>query len=432
MPRPRPCPRSRSVAPSLRPFVAPLLHLLALLLLLSPTAALAADLWATVVDEHGREHHGRLVEQDTFKVVLEVHFGGITMQRTFAKGALRSFTIEEPAEDDGAEQPDDHRRPADDRGGYAVVPLQGDFGVEITPNFFRELLDRAGDTRAEAVVVHIDSPGGLVVALDETRDTLEDLADEHDLTVAFYVDGEAYSAAALLCMSRPHLYLGDGARIGAAVPISFNETGAVSAADAKFTAAFKADWRQHAADAGRNPLIVDAMIDMTAELWADTSANPWALHGSRPADVEPEHLVMIDGPETVLALTADQARSIGLADGSADEPEDVARLLDLHRPHRIAFDGERFSDIYFRRLRNNLGLIDNAVRDFNSAVRGVQSAGDEFRARRELRRMIGNLRKAVRLAEELDYVRFHLLTQGVTADQLDALADELAVILSQR
>lgn len=390
--------------------------------------ALGVGEFADVHLRDGRHFFGKILEESDEKLVIEYYFGSIVSELSFSMIEVmridrRERTEDEP-DDDARDELEDLRDRDDEaveersRAGFAIVPVSGVFGEEITAGFFEAAMREAERSGAEAVVFHIDSPGGYIHELESIRRTL----DEHpEAVVAFYVDDEAFSAAALLCLSAEHFYIGEGARLGAAVGFSVNETGAAEV-DAKFNAAFAATWRAYAERVGRSPYLVDAMIEMERELWADTRGEPWTLYGERPFEPErgqEDPFVLLDDKKHVLALSHTEANAVGAVDGIVLRPGSVPRMLGLADASSEAFDGERFSKRYFRAYRNNMEKTRRAVRDITEAANLLQTAETRAEARGRLREIMSNCNRVVSLFDRYDYVRNHVRAQGYSKGQFE-------------
>ena len=395
-------------------------------LLVLPGAARAAETFAELTLTDGRQFWGKVLKETPEEITIEFRQGDIAVPMTFK--AMQVATIErrdivepDPHEggdaledvddlftDDDDEPMDGDRRP----GGYAVFPADGAFGAELTRGYFTYALREAKKSRAALVVFHMDSGGGAVRELELIQDLLEDHADADGVPVAFFVDREAFSAAALLCLAQEHFFVGPGARLGAAVAFSQNRTGAVQV-DEKFNAAFAATWRALAERSGRDPRIIDAMIQQKKQLWANTDTEPWTLYSERPdalirsGELNSESVVSLDDMRTVLALTEQSAVAIGAARPAAS-PEHVALELDVVDPLRAALDGQRVFDRYARAYRNNMGYAERAVRDARAAARSLQSAKTRTEFRSDLKEMLGNLNRVLRLYDQFDYVRNYI------------------------
>ena len=430
-----------------------LVAIVSVLVMASPARAVGE--FADVYLYDGRHFFGKIVEESTSKLVLEVHHGSIVADMTFGANEVEKIDRQEikaapeGAAGDGAagEGDRDDDEAGDDAvapgaGGYAIIPISGVVGEELTAGFFKAVRKEAERAGAEAVIFHLDSPGGMVREMEPIREALDEIEDG-GTRLAVFVDEKAFSAAALLCLSCKDFYVGDGARVGAAV--AFRWGSGAAEVDAKFNAAFAATWRAKAEQAGRNPALVDAMVEMKTELWADTRTEPWTLSTEKPhatdaragvrtsrdrgadedGDGQPDdppddedEFVEIDSATTILALTHSQAVNVGAADGLLPSPLDVVAKLDLAAPEREAFDGQRFSERYFRNYRNNMGRAKRAVEDFKAAAAMLQGAGNRTELRNRLREVMANLNRVITLYERYDYVRNYIDSQGISVEQL--------------
>ena len=395
----------------------------------------------------GRHFFGQVTAESEDGISLEVYHGEIRMPMTFGAREIEKIVRQErtpddapaaaPGRDDDDDDDDDEptRRdaPGPAEGGYAIVPIEGAFGEEVTAGFFERAFRQAERDGAEGVIFHLNSPGGLVSELDRIREALDEGG---ALTIAFYVDEEAFSAAALLCMSSDHFFVGPGARIGAAT--AFHIEAGHAQVNAKFNAAFAATWRAHAQRAGREPAIVDAMIDMKKELWADTRTEPWTVSAERPAgagdDDDPDDdgpFRLIDDAEHVLALDHIQAINIGAVDGEERAARGVVEHLDLASPEREAFDGARFSERYFRTYRNNMEKAERAVRDVKEVANMLDQAQNVTELKNQLRAIMSNANRVVSLYDRYDYIRNYIHAQGHTKAQFEDLVRTIRRLLGR-
>lgn len=382
----------------------------------------------TVTLRDGRAFTGSVHEETEFKIVLNVPFSGLTSRMTFAKRDIESIVREEAAaptdddfEDDADDSTDDdldNDTENDDSadaprdGGYVVLPAYGGIGVELTAGYFEAALARAVRSGAEAIIIHLESPGGLVSELDAIRDTLDEYEDR--IKIAFFVDREAFSAAALLCLSAEHLYVGDRATIGAAVAFS----GGVGnyKVDAKFNSAFAAKWRVLAERAGRPGLLIDAMILPETEVYADKSAEPWRLAPERPRGDEGKAWEIVDSKRAILSLTTTDALATDAADGLASSPGAVAPNLNLEICQPGSFDGDRFSRSYFGEQARNINLVTATLKNFQKDLDEVKKAQNKRQFRARLEELDRHLGQIARLYNKHDYVRNLLRLEGATIE----------------
>lgn len=168
-----------------------------------------------------------------------------------------------------------------------VVPIEGtiEYGVAA---FLKRALDHASDIDAAAVLLEIDTFGGLVAAATEMRDVIL----ESRVPVIGLVQGRAWSAGALLALSCEKLAMRTGSSIGAAESRP-NDEKTISAVRAEFEATARAR--------GRDPKVAAAMVDVDIEI---------------PGVV---------GKGKLLALAAEDAYDLGMCDAVVSgRPEALA------------------------------------------------------------------------------------------------------------
>lgn len=160
-----------------------------------------------------------------------------------------------------------------------VVSVKGEIDAGQSALVHRALLE-AERLNAQALLMEIDTFGGLVDAAVSIRDMISD----SKLKTICFIKNRAWSAGALIAISHKHIAIAPGGSIGAAEPIPATE---------KTIAALKAEFSSTATKSGRNPRVAEAMVDKTLGL---------------PGYAEPGQ---------ILALTDSQAARIGYADLTA-------------------------------------------------------------------------------------------------------------------
>lgn len=135
----------------------------------------------------------------------------------------------------------------------------------------------AGQQQAQAIMIELDTFGGLVDAAVKIRD----LVIESPLPTICYIKNRAWSAGALIALAHQHIAIAPGGSIGAAEPIPATE---------KTIAAVKAEFAATANKRGRDVRVAEAMVDKTRGL--------------------PGYAA----PGQILALTDYQAAQVGYAD----------------------------------------------------------------------------------------------------------------------
>lgn len=133
-----------------------------------------------------------------------------------------------------------------------VVPIHGTVDQGMAHLVARSV-EKANQENAAAVVLDVNSLGGIVDAALQIKDAL---LSAHEPVIAF-VSGRAYSSAALISLSSSRIIMAPGASIGSAEPHpDTRET--VSALSAEFESAAQ---RNH-----RSPKLAAAMVDRSIEV----------------------------------------------------------------------------------------------------------------------------------------------------------------------
>ena len=108
--------------------------------------------------------------------------------------------------------------PSDAPSAVHVVQANGNIGPVIA-RFIDRAIDNASEKQAEAVVIQLDTPGGLSTSMD---DIVQDIL-AADLPVVVYVyppGGRAASAGTLITLAGHIAAMAPGTSIGAATPVS--------------------------------------------------------------------------------------------------------------------------------------------------------------------------------------------------------------------
>lgn len=222
---------------------------------------------------------------------------------------------------------------------YYIAPMDDlNFDQKEVNDWYARYLKRqyneAEKRNADLVVITIDTPGGSVASMLE----IKNLIVEASIDTAAFVNTSAFSAGAFIALSAKHVFMANGATMGAATPVvpSF-EDGGMRKASEKEVSAMRAEIRAIAELRGRNPDIAEAMVDESVVLTR-------AKHG-------------VDSPAgKLLTLTADEAAKTKMADGKANSITDILVALDMEGATVITHTLE-LSDYLLRLLSNPLVLI---------------------------------------------------------------------------
>jgi membrane-bound serine protease (ClpP class) len=175
-------------------------------------------------------------------------------------------------------------------GDVVVIPIHGTIDEGMAHLVDRDVRD-AEEQHASAIVLDVDTFGGLVSAATEIRDRLLDAG----VPVDAYVSGRAWSAGALVTLAATHITMAPAASIGAAEPIPKT---------VKTVSALRGEFAATASIHHRDPALAEAMVDATVPAPA-----------YKPAGA-------------ILTLTAGQALHAGIADAIA--PRRAVALTQWH------------------------------------------------------------------------------------------------------
>ncbi len=308
----------------------------------------------------GTRYEGRLVQRSDAQIVFEIHIGSVRFTRTFtsdqvaaveagADAPLASDGASEiaPARDDlahvdppanraSAAQPGDS--PSSQGPTYMLLPLHGTFGEQVDGPIVARCLDHARQVQPDVVIVRIDSPGGMLDTLVTVAEALGNFQRDSAIPVVAFVDHNALSAAALTAMSIRSIYIAPDGTIGAALLISYGPGGAVSsvAADGdvaeKFLSVFRARVRGWVQQAGHDPLLSEAMVDPSLELYLlqGAAGDRRLLRGPiDQRDAADRTLELIIAQGRLLTLTASDALHVGLVDGVVSDLDELGAALGM-------------------------------------------------------------------------------------------------------
>lgn len=137
-------------------------------------------------------------------------------------------------------------------GAVQLVPIAGTIDEGMAHMVQRAVREASG-RRARAIVLDVDSFGGLVSAGTEIRDALID----SPIPVYAYVSRRAWSAGALVTLAAGKIAMAPGSSIGAAEPIPKS---------VKTVSALRGEFESTAARTGRDRHLAGAMVDATIDV----------------------------------------------------------------------------------------------------------------------------------------------------------------------
>ena len=196
-----------------------------------------------------------------------------------------------------------------DGGPVLVVPVR----TEISKAqflFLRRALKDAEQQGASAIILDMDTYGGEVTAAIDSMNALI----KTKVPTLTFINNKAISAGAIIALGTEKIYMTPTAVIGAAAPVQATGEDLSKTMDDKAASMLSAMARAAAQKNGHNPQLADAFISKAKEV--------------KIGDV------VIDGPDTLLTLSAAEAAKTYdgkplLAAGIAANIDEVAKLAGL-------------------------------------------------------------------------------------------------------
>lgn len=140
-----------------------------------------------------------------------------------------------------------------------TIPIDGVIDRGLAP-YVRRVLEEAQN--ADAVILEVNTLGGLVDAAIQIRDAL---LNSETPTIAF-INKRAISAGALISLATTHIVMTPGATIGAATPVQLDMSGGANPVNEKYVSYFRSEMRATAEQTGRRGDIAEAMVDADYEI----------------------------------------------------------------------------------------------------------------------------------------------------------------------
>jgi len=170
--------------------------------------------------------------------------------------------------------------------------------------FLERSFSEAEDAGAEAIILDINTPGGLVDAAGQ----IAKLMDTSELKVIAYINDDALSAGAFFALHADKIYISPRGRIGAAQVIESSG----NAANDKADSAWLADMRNAAESSKRDIQYARAMAETSVEL---PKFSP--------------------GKGNLLTLTASEALEVGYSEGTVGSFEELLKVTNYENAEVI-------------------------------------------------------------------------------------------------
>lgn len=376
-----------------------------------------------VVMRDGNVYDGTVVSQTRREIVIDTEINGIRTRLTLDRRLIQAVTTGEvpeaptdiptaPSFEPGLSIPSTPI--LSDRGGaervakptlkregvdlIVEIPMVGTFGQDIYPLSIAEGLEWAAEQGATDIVFRLNSGGGEVWAADE----IVEIMSQHAGKFRYHaLIEQAISATIWTVFNCDTITMVPGATVGGAVVYRMGGTGSAEV-DLKMNSIIASKLAATAESKGHHPALVRAMILSEAAVYAERRGGSWVLTDTVPT--EPGYDT-IDGPDSVLTLTADQAAKYGIATTVAGR--DISDFAEAQGFGDYDHHVETTTEIADRANEKCKRLRGDLIGTIKSFVVEIDMANDRntFSGRgsslQTMRTQLGRYRVLLRRAEDL-------------------------------
>lgn len=164
------------------------------------------------------------------------------------------------------------------------------------------------------VILELNTPGGEVFAAQKISDALKELDTQYNIPVVTFINNWAISAGAMLAFSTRFILPTKDASMGAAEPVTQDETGKMASASEKVNSAIRADFANRARFFDRDPSIAEAMVDKDVILVRRHGKIIKLDNESQIRTIGQDADFLISSKGKLLTLSSEQMLAYGVAD----------------------------------------------------------------------------------------------------------------------
>lgn len=228
---------------------------------------------------------------------------------------------------------------AADGSPAAVIVIDGVIDDYTRDTLFRRVR-AAKAAGASTIIIKLNTPGGLVSPAMDISSFIRGQEDIHTIT---FIERRALSAGIMIGLAANELYMSPGSLIGDSAPIAISPTGGLQplgdAERAKAESPILADFYASAIQNGYDPLLTSAMVALgrVVHYVEDEDGNQRFVdaaeyerlteEGWKPVPGVPNP---IDGPNELLTVDENLARTYGLSKGTFNSVESLAAARNLN------------------------------------------------------------------------------------------------------
>jgi len=371
-----------------------------------------------VILRDGTVYEGTVISESRREVIIETEVHGISTRLTLNARDVRSvsrtpltatpassidaprttLSIPKTDSDDKAEQVSLKRE------GYQLlmeVPLTGTFGEAIYPLSVANSLEWAVENDVTDVVFRINSGGGALWCANDMVAIMKNYRSKVNMHMLIE---SAISASIWPSFNCHTITMTPGSDFGGAVGYTTNNTGSAEV-DLKMNSIMSAKLESTADANGYSGYLVRAMILSSAAVYAYKDHGEWKF--SNTTDGLPRDYEVIDGPDTVLTLTAKKAIKYGIVDAmeEGNTLEEWAQVQGIEKwdsvgdiGYEIAERDNKKSKSLQKRLDATLASFSSDMLDYNSTTR-ISLRGASMQS---MKRHLGMYKRIMIQAESME------------------------------
>lgn len=371
-----------------------------------------------VIMRDGTVHTGKVVSRNRRSVTIDTEIHGISTRLELDRRQVKSIVISEeeltapsgadsnediPTLPSMAEANEDENKVLK-RDGYNLileVPLEGTFGKDIYPLGVANSLKWAKENGVTDVVFRINSGGGALWCANDMVAIMKDYRE--DIRMHMLIES-AISASIWPSFMCHTITMTPGSDFGGAVGYTRNATGSAEV-DLKMNSIMSAKLESTADANGHSGYLVRAMILSEAAVYAYKDANDeWVFANS--TEGLPKGYETIDGPDTVLTLTAKQAIKYGIVDAMEEGTslEEFCKVQGIEKWDNAGEYGQETVEknvAQCQRIQNQLETTINAFYTDLTIAADRNTFTGVGSALQGMRKNLGYYKRLMREAEEL-------------------------------
>jgi len=266
---------------------------------------------------------------------------------------------------------------------YLEIPIVGGIGFDpndpdkkVTAFGLEDALNWASrQKKIEYIVFRVDSGGGSALEGEKLSEVMRSY---HDQFVYIALVEKSISAAMFITLNCDRIFMLNPSSQGATVAWSRDESGNVKV-NAKMNAAWTKGLTSIAESNGHSAAIVNAMGILKKEVYSWKDSNGDNIVSNRKPESSDQDYRVVDGPETILALTAQESVDLGFAEALPNGVKSLGKILGHEKWKSIG----RYGEVRMRKA-------DQKMRK------------DEANRQSALARSAGNLVHILRLRDQLN------------------------------